>query len=75
MNDLVSRAYTAYFAACRRAGALEDQPLTAASGEQTLGDLRYVVLRNSQRTLAVYRVRADGTLRTMRRWPGELDAW
>jgi hypothetical protein len=65
---LVRRAYAAYF----RAGNSE-QPAQANSGVERAGpDLRYVVLRNSKGVLAVYRVRNDGVLKGLKRWPAEL---
>lgn len=64
---LARRAYAAYF----RAGGTE-QPAQASSGVETRGGLKYVVLRNSKGVLAVYRVRNDGVLKGLKRWPAEL---
>jgi hypothetical protein len=35
--------------------------------------LSYVVLRNARGLLAVYRVRNDGMLKGLKRWPAEID--
>jgi hypothetical protein len=35
--------------------------------------LSYVVLRDGSRTLAVYRIKNDGHLHRLKRWPPELD--
>ncbi len=66
-SPIVRRAFAAYF----RAGGV-DQPAND-SREVEHGAHRYVVLRNVSGTLAVYRVRNDGMLRRMRRWPKEVE--
>lgn len=66
--DLLRRAYAAYF----RAGGT-DQPNVQDSGVEKHKGLKYVVLRNVRGTLAVYRVKADGALRRLKRWPEALD--
>ena len=71
LDDLTSRAYSAYFAS---EGDRADQPAALASGVTTDGDRRYVVLRNTNRILAVYRVRRyDGRLKRLRRWPATIE--
>jgi len=37
-----------------------------------LGDRNYVVLKNGNGILAIYRVRNDGMLKRLKRWPVEL---
>ena len=64
---LISRAMAAYF----RIGS--GQQLADKSAVRTLDAKRYVVLANDNGPLAVYRVRGDGILRRMRRWPKELN--
>lgn len=64
---LVRRAQAAYF---RSGGNL--QP-SAASGVVSVDGLDYVVLRNVGGVLAVYRVRNDGMLKGLKRWPSSLD--
>jgi hypothetical protein len=66
-DDVVSRAFAAYF----RAGG-KDQPATT-SGERVFADKRYVVLESARGTLAVYRVRPNGLLKGLRRWPKEIE--
>jgi hypothetical protein len=62
-TDLEGRAFRAYF----RSGGV-DQP---ASGDPTVehGGKLYAVLSNVNGILAVYRVRNDGALKRLRRWP------
>ncbi len=67
-QDVVSRAFAAYF----RAGG-RDQP-ASSSGERRHEGKDYVVLENINGTLAVYRVRPDGILKGLRRWPAEIES-
>lgn len=62
-QDLRRRALAAYF----RAGGT-DQPANT-SGMREHGGRRYVVLRSGAGPLAVYRVKNDGMLRRLKRWP------
>ena len=48
-------------------------PTESLSGIKKIKGKRYVVLANAHRTLAVYRVRNDGMLKRLRRWPAELN--
>lgn len=66
-SALTRRAFAAYF----RAGGT-DQPANT-SGVVTHNGRRYVALHNVNGVLAVYRVRNDGILRRLRRWPSELE--
>lgn len=68
MDELTRRATAAYF----RSGGT-DQPARASSGPEKVGDKEYVVLRNVRGVMAVYRVRNDGKLKGLRRWPAELN--
>ncbi len=61
------RALSAYF----RTGGT-DQP-SKASEVAVHRRKVYVVLRNARAILAAYRVRNDGMLKRLRRWPAELD--
>jgi hypothetical protein len=64
---LLRRAFAAWF----RTGGT-DQPANDSHVVEYDGKL-YVVLRNLNGVLAVYRVRAyDGILKRLRRWPAEL---
>lgn len=67
-DDLTRRAFAAYF----RTGDSMDQPANT-SGIVEHDGRRYVVLHNIRGTLAVYRVRTDGVLKRLHRWPAALD--
>lgn len=67
-DEVMRKAFAAYFR-----GGNTDQPGAAASGVELVGGLRYAVLRNVRGVLAVYRVRNDGMLKGLKRWPAELD--
>lgn len=68
-EELTRRAFAAYF----RSGG-EGAPMPAYdSGVVEHEGKRYVVLRNVNGTLAVYRVRTSGALKALKRWPAELE--
>jgi hypothetical protein len=71
MDQLLARAFAAYF----RRGENLDQPSAADSGHAKVDGLDYIVLRNVNGVLAVYRVRNDGSLKGLRRYPVELNTW
>jgi hypothetical protein len=75
MDELLARTIQAYYLARRRDGIIADQPSTSDSGTEIHSGKRYVVLRNSKGTLAVYRVRHDGRLKSLKRWPRLLNIW
>lgn len=66
-QDIMRRAMAAYF----KSGAI-DQPASSISQVESIGELHYAVLRNGGGTLAVYRVRNDGMLKRLKRWPKEI---
>jgi len=67
-GDLVERAYAAY-----HRHATEYSPDQPSDGHECEYDgKRYVVLRNSYRTLAVYRVHNDDRLWRLSDWPVAL---
>jgi hypothetical protein len=67
-----STAYrSAYFRFAK--GHPVDQLAAALSGTEERKGLSYVVLRDGSRTLAVYRIKNDGHLHRLKRWPPELD--
>ena len=66
-EDLLRRAMAAWF----RSGSIE-QP--AASHVSEHAGKTYVVLKSVNGTLAVYRVRTDGILKRLKRWPSEVAA-
>ena len=65
--DLLRRSMAAYF----RTGGT-DQPATPGDVIEAGGKV-YVRLSSVKGTLAVYRVRNDGMLKRMKRWPASLD--
>ena len=65
--NFLSRAMAAYF----RSGA-DIQPASDSGVVAHEGRL-YVVLRNVNRVLAVYRIRNDGMLKRLIRWPDAID--
>lgn len=67
MDELVRRAMAAYF----RAGNTE-QPGESSSEVRDIEGRHYVVLRNVNGVLAVYRLTNQGKLRVLRRWPKEI---
>lgn len=72
-SEFMSRAFAAYYQGARK----ENPPIEPAQGKSTLETVRgrsYVVLRNTHGTLAVYRIRNQGILKRLRRWPKEIDA-
>lgn len=66
-DNLLRRAYAAYF----RGGGM-DQPSNDSTVETVAGK-DYIVLKNANGILAVYRVRNNGLLKGLKRWPKELD--
>jgi hypothetical protein len=76
MDKLLARAIQAYYVARRQEGVIAaDQPNISDSGTETHYGKRYVVLRSGKGTLAVYRVRHDGGLKPLKRWPPILNIW
>lgn len=67
-EEVMRKALAAYF----RSGATE-QPSTIDSGVEIVEGLRYAVLRNVRGVLRVYRVRNDGMLKGLKRWPAAID--
>lgn len=70
-DDLLRRAFAAYF---RNAGVPSPDQPSNGSYVTDLGGKRYVVLTNIRGVLAVYRVRNDGLLKGLRRWPKALES-
>lgn len=68
-DDLMRRAFAAWF---RGGGA--DQPAAGSSRVEEHEDRLYVVLRSMRGIMAVYRVRNDGMLKGLRRWPASIEA-
>ena len=66
-EQLTLRAMAAYI----RAGHA-DHPSLDDSDFETVDGFDYCVLRNSRGVLAVYRVRNDGMLKGLKRWPATI---
>jgi hypothetical protein len=66
-DDYQRRAMAAYF----RSNPDAAQPTTPTVVQ--VDGKSYVHLHNSYQTLAVYRVRNDGMLKRLKRWPAELE--
>lgn len=66
-DSLISRAFSAYFRGHQNRGIPSNN-----SEVREIKKKRYVVLENINGILAVYRVRNDGKLKGLKRWPPEL---
>lgn len=72
-SNLTRRAIAAYFKHSSYP-ALPCQPCEYSSGEEEHDGKAFVVLRNANGVLAVYRVRAhDGVLKRLKRWPSAIE--
>jgi len=75
-QELLARALRAYFIAGRGNGSVDSPSLYDSEvteyGPKSDRKL-YAVLRNVKGVLAVYRVRNDGMLKRLKRWPAELE--
>lgn len=70
-GELVRRAMAAYYKSGRREG-FTDAQITIPGNDSDVQEhngKHYVVLRNVNGILAVYRVRNDGMLKGLKRWP------
>ncbi len=68
----VNRAMAAYF----RGAKLDSMPLQPNSGISCIevhDGKNYVVLRNINGVLAVYRITTSGQLKRLKRWPKEFE--
>jgi hypothetical protein len=71
-KDLLRRAYAAYFRGLD--GSFRDQPSSSSSGVEVHNGKYYVVLRNIRGVLKVYRLRTDGALKGLHRYPKAFDS-
>ena len=71
-DGLIRRAIAAVARDAARLGGEMIQP-SKESCVQEVSGRRYVVLVNVSGIIAVYRVRPDGILKGLKRWPKELD--
>jgi hypothetical protein len=67
-TELTARAITAYYNARRKLGGAIDAPANT-SGLREIDGLAYIVLENVNGVLAVFRLRNDGVLKALKRWP------
>jgi hypothetical protein len=72
-QELIARATRAYFVGTRSRAAEGDYPSNASAVEEHEGKF-YVVLRNAKGVVSVYRVRNDGMLKNLKRWPRTLES-
>jgi hypothetical protein len=74
MNDLLTRAYYSYLHACVRSEKPTLFPDPSLSAHETFNIKQYVALRDRKgKILALYRIRGNGTLRRVRRWPSAME--
>jgi hypothetical protein len=69
----IDRAMAAYYRAKRSPQEVYQQPSRSDSGAVEYAGKRYVVLANVNGILAVYRIKVDGFLKRLRRWPAALN--
>ena len=67
MDEIVRRAMAAWF----RSGGSDQPPITY--GIKEYQKKKYVVLENVNGLLAVYRLRNDGQLKRLKRWPEPIE--
>jgi hypothetical protein len=72
-EPLINRAFAAHFRSAAREGVMADQPANTSYLAELDGK-QYVVLENVRGVMRVYRVRNDGILKELRRWPKEIEA-
>ena len=73
IGDPYLRALTAYNRKCAQASMPGRHPVEALSGLEEWEGKRYVALRDQHGVITVYRIKPDGLLREMRRWPKILE--
>lgn len=74
-EPLLNRALQVFSDARNDLAGADRQPVAdkACSSIDQINDLTFAVIRNSQRTLAVYRVTSRGDLKRLEHWPQELE--
>jgi hypothetical protein len=72
-EEVMQRAYTAWHRACKRNGWTFQQPSDRKSMLEEHNGKLYAVLRGGGTVYQVYRVRNDGMLKGLKRWPKEID--
>jgi hypothetical protein len=75
-DELMARALRAYWMAARKAnketGEEWDIPSNRLGRVKEIDGKSYAVLQNANGILAVYRLRNDGVLKALKRWPEAL---
>ena len=66
-------AFAAYFKQAKQDGDPSPEEPANDSSVMSADGHDYAVLSNCNGTLAVYRIRNDGVLKRLKRWPAELD--
>jgi hypothetical protein len=74
MDELLIRALRAYGIASRKSDTVQTEPSATLSDVEEHSESKYVVLRNVNGILAVYKLKPSGTLRAMKRWPKTISA-
>jgi hypothetical protein len=72
MSDYLSRAMAAHFRECSKKGYIPMQPSQSGSGIEEYKGKQYVVLRNTNGIMKVYRITTSGQLKNLKRWPAEI---
>jgi hypothetical protein len=72
-DTLKKRAFAAHCRLAALRGWIYTQPGWADSCTEKHNGKRYVVLRNMNGTLAVYRIRPNGALKGLKRYPKAFD--
>jgi len=71
-DDLKNRAFTAYFKYLKRNGFMFIQPCGDVLKE-TVKAKDYIILYNGNGILSVFRIRPNGILKMLKRYPKEFD--
>jgi len=73
MGDYLQRAFAAWFCGSTL-GPTPAYPSQVRSRDDiTVEGKRYVILANSDQVLGVYRIKNDGLLRRLKRWPKAVE--
>ena len=78
-EEIITRAFRAYFTRARRAGHVAMYPANSSYVDETSGRV-HVILENINGVLAVYRLKDNGHIEFVReeywpRWLVEAEAW
>ena len=73
-EEIMARAFAAYYRYLKKGGYIETQPANTSCVQEHDGKY-YAVLENVNGILSVYRIKNDGYLKRLRRWPKELESY